>query len=77
MRGGSIRRSQAASTLVEGENGVFLDGSHDGDKTRERNRKGQENQGKNNKKETRHSRNFSKLWRVVGSNEVGRHCNNY
>ena len=28
-------------------------------------------------KRTRHSRNFSKLWRVVGSNEIGRHCNNY
>ena len=29
---------------------MFLDGSHDGDKTRERMRKGQENEGKNNKK---------------------------
>ena len=50
--GGPIRRSQAASTLAEGENsnGVFLDGSHDGDKTRERKRKGLENKGKNNKK---------------------------
>ena len=29
--------------------------------------------GEKQQKETRHSRSFSKLWTVVGSNEVGRH----
>ena len=58
---------------------MLLDGSHDGDKTRERKRKGQENQGKNNKKKlVTHevSRSSGRSW-VVGSNEIGRHCNNY
>ena len=71
--GGPLRRSQAASTLVEGENGVFLVGSHDGDKTRGEEKRTRES-GEKQQKETRHSRNFSKLWRVVGSNKVARHC---
>ena len=76
--GGPIRRSQAASTLVQGENGVFLDGSHgSGIARQEKGRdKDKRIRGKTTKR-THHSRNFAKLLRVVGSNEIGRHCKNY
>ena len=76
MRGRTNTTISGASTLAEGENGVLLDGSHDGDKTRERKRKGQEYQGKNNKKNS----SLTKLLEALegrGSNEVGRHCKNY
>ena len=74
MPNGKVVRGATGEGI--GKDSRFLDGSHDGDKTRERKRKGQEYQGKNNKKNS----SLTKLLEALegrGSNEVGRHCNNY